>query len=276
LAKALRVAQAELARRLARIEGAEPVDVHQARVAARRLRSLLRTFKPLFAADPADRYRGALKQTADLLGDIRRLDVLAAMAPLRRQPFDHALRQDRVLAVRKLQRRLQAASVQKALASSLAAPALAGLGLAPGVDTETVLRRVRRCWRRVARRIDAEPDTSEARHRLRIELKHCRYSLEIISDIEPRRAGVLDARLRAAQQVLGDQRDLEAAREWLQSAGARALGAHAVARASVRMERRAARFEAELVQTLAQLRTAGGRWDEAVTGAIRRASPDRS
>lgn len=270
------MAQAELARRLARIGGAEPGDVHQARVAARRLRSLLRTFKPLFAAGPADRYRGALKQTADLLGDIRHLDVLTAMAPLRRQPFDQALRQERILAVRKLQRRLRSASLQSALNSSLAAPTLAGLGLAPGVDTVTVLRRVRRCWRRVARRIDAAPDTSEARHRLRIELKHCRYSLETIGDIEPGRTGALDAQLRAAQQVLGDQRDVEAARGWLQSASVRDLGAHAVVRASVRMERRAARFEVELGPTLEQLRTAGGRWDDAVTRVIRRASRDRS
>jgi CHAD domain-containing protein len=230
----------------------------------------------MFAAAPADRYRRALKQTADLLGDIRRLDVLTAMAPLRRQPFDQALQQDRILAVRKLQRRLRTASVQSALSPTLAAPALAGLGLAPGVDTATVLRRVRRCWRRVARRIDAAPDTSEARHRLRIELKHCRYSLEIIRDIETGRADALDARLRAAQQVLGDQRDVEAAREWLQSASARGLEADAVARASVRMQRRADRFEAELGPTLAQLRAAGGRWDDAVTRVIRRASRDRS
>jgi len=56
--------------------GDDPEDVHQARVATRRLRSDLRTFRGLLDQERAGPLRDELKWAADLLGDARDADVL--------------------------------------------------------------------------------------------------------------------------------------------------------------------------------------------------------
>jgi CHAD domain-containing protein len=49
--------------------------VHQMRVATRRLRSTLRIFRPYYRQSALKPFRAALKQTAELLGNVRDLDV---------------------------------------------------------------------------------------------------------------------------------------------------------------------------------------------------------
>ena len=56
--------------------GDDPEDVHQARVATRRLRSDLRTFRDLLDADWAQGLRDRLKVVAGALGAVRDADVL--------------------------------------------------------------------------------------------------------------------------------------------------------------------------------------------------------
>jgi CHAD domain/Phage integrase family len=58
--------------------GEDPEAVHQARVGIRRLRSTLRTFKPLLDQDWVGRLRDELKWLANLLGDVRDAEVLHA------------------------------------------------------------------------------------------------------------------------------------------------------------------------------------------------------
>lgn len=56
----------------------EPDAVHQARVAARRLRATLRTFKPIFSPTEADLLIAELKWYGEVLGDMRDEEVLKA------------------------------------------------------------------------------------------------------------------------------------------------------------------------------------------------------
>src|SRR5205814_5216193 len=56
--------------------GDDPEDVHQARVATRRLRPDLRTFRPLLDQARSEALRDELKWLADLLGANRDADVL--------------------------------------------------------------------------------------------------------------------------------------------------------------------------------------------------------
>src|SRR5262245_14268220 len=56
----------------------DPEDVHDLRVATRRLRALLRTARPMFDRDWADRLRAELDFLASALGAVRDLDVLIA------------------------------------------------------------------------------------------------------------------------------------------------------------------------------------------------------
>ena len=57
--------------------GEDPEDVHQFRVATRRLRSDLRTFAPLLDPEPASEVRGRLRQLGAKAGAARDTDVLA-------------------------------------------------------------------------------------------------------------------------------------------------------------------------------------------------------
>src|SRR5207302_9591853 len=56
--------------------GGDPEDVHQARVATRRLRSNLRTFQPLLQGEWATGLRDELGWLADQLGSVRDAEVL--------------------------------------------------------------------------------------------------------------------------------------------------------------------------------------------------------
>ena len=81
-ADALRRALTEDVERLVEQEphvrkGVDPEAVHQARVATRRLRSQLRTFRGALRKAPSKRLAEPLKELAGLLGAVRDLDVLA-------------------------------------------------------------------------------------------------------------------------------------------------------------------------------------------------------
>jgi len=55
--------------------------VHKTRVAARRMRSTLRIFGDVVAADPAEELNAQLQWYADLLGEVRDRDILSSRLP---------------------------------------------------------------------------------------------------------------------------------------------------------------------------------------------------
>jgi CHAD domain-containing protein len=152
-------------------------------------------------------------------------------------------------------------------------PGRGNFGLRAGITDADVLRRARRSWRRAQRLLQPRPRTRRELHELRIRLKNCRYMLEIIADISPRDAANLRRRLREAQQNLGDQRDAEAAADWLRSAPVRAAQGRAAANS---LERRVKKLDRDLDTALEQLSRAGKRWDHAVTRLIRQDLQDPS
>jgi CHAD domain-containing protein len=265
LRHALREGQAKLAVRLARLREADERDVHQIRVDCRRLRALLKSFKPFFSREQASGFREALGRVADLLAEIRELDVLAEQPSLRRPSCDRELASARQRAVKRLARRLASPSNRAAVEVSARGPGRGNLGLRAGIPAVDVLRRVRRSWRRAQRLLDPHPRTRKELHELRIRLKNCRYTLEIVADISPRNAATLRRRLRDAQQNLGDQRDAAAAANWLRSDPGRAARARAALRS---LERRVKTLDRGLAPTLERVARAGKRWDHAITRLI--------
>ena len=262
LRRALREGQAALRVRLSRLREANERDVHRCRVDCRRLRALLKSFRPLFAGEPALRLREALGRVADLLAEIRDLDVLAAQPPLRHGSCDRELAAVRQQAVKRLARRLASPSNRAAVELSARGPGRGNLGLRAGLTSADVLRRVRRSWRRAQHLVEPRPRTQRELHELRIRLKNCRYVLEIVADILPRDAAALRRRLRDAQQNLGDQRDAGAAAAWLRSDPARAGRGRTALQA---LERRVKTLDRDLDPTLERLARAGKRWDHAIT-----------
>ncbi len=195
-------------------------DVHQARVAIRRLRSDLRTFGELVDEDWAGDRRRHLAALGDALGHIRDLDVLELT--LERLAAQRPELEIDLSCLRPGLAR-ERAEARQGLELVLDDPWLAEWLARPEGDNEPVPLRgraqrpadevlpelVRRPWRRLARAVDElaeDPDDAEL-HRLRILVKRCRYAVDAARPAVGRRARRLSDRLGNLQDVLGDLHD---------------------------------------------------------------------
>ena len=239
-----------------RLDQAGVSEIHDGRVAARRLRSLLRTFGPLLDADRARLHREHLRSFAHTLGEAREADV--------RRDLLTALSLDDGRISPTAHRRLVALLERSCVASrerlglQLAAPEWAALGAAlerqrdgeafvveRSAGMAQVLALVSRAWRRPLRLLRRGPRDVAELHELRLAFKHCRYALEPVAGIAPRESARLLRRLRAAQDRIGDHRDTLLAEHWVKEHEP-ALGPALVARleAGLRDRERALRRDA--------------------------------
>ena len=240
VADAIHAQQLNLAATASRFAEASVADVHQGRVAARRLRSLLKTFAPLLDERWARLYRIDLRSLARTFAAVREADVLsdtlldlarpdAALKATEIQRLAVALEDQRVAARGNLRRHLGEPG-WRALAAALAArvdepPRL----VRTDASMTEVLKLADRSWRKATRLLEKRPATATALHRLRLALKHCRYALEAVADIEPTAASRLLRRLRVAQDRLGTHHDTVAALHWV-ALNERTLGGTAASR----------------------------------------------
>jgi CHAD domain-containing protein len=248
----------------------DPEGVHQARVATRRLRSDLRTFRSLVDPEWDAGLREELGWLADELGPVRDLDVLeqrlrAQVAALpdtdsgsapkllerlrvqreeARAALLSALREDRYAI---LLDRVVAAASDPALVSGLAdrraRDLLGDLMSGPWAHLE------RSCQGLAPTSVDGEL------HQARIRAKRVRYASEALVPVAPKRARVFAKRAAALQEVLGQHQDAVVASAWLreQAVGSTARVAFAAgelagveARSQVRARKRWPRAWAEL------------------------------
>jgi CHAD domain-containing protein len=218
--------------------GDDPEDVHQARVGTRRLRSDLRTFRPLLDADWVAGIREEAGWYAALLGDVRDTEVL--MERLEHQAA--ALPKEDAAGVKTVVARL-ARDRQKArlrllegmdsprytalldrLAEAAAEPVFAAAEHAggprqPGADALPAL--VRRPWRRLDKAVKELPEVpaDEQLHAVRILAKHTRYAAEAAAGVMGKQATVFAKQMAAVQTVLGDHQDACVTEGWLRQTG---------------------------------------------------------
>lgn len=234
---------AEQAGRLRSLEPAvradEPEAVHDMRVATRRLRSALRTFRPLVDADTSRALRAELRWLAEQLGAARDAEVLRArvVGAARAQPGDLLLgpvvqRLDDELATthRRALDELRAAldtvrcrRLLAALDELVAAPPATPAALRPA--DEVLARHVRKAWRAVrkAHRAVGRSGTDDAQlHELRKAAKRARYAAEVAAPVHGGDATALASALAKLQDVLGEQHDSVVARELLRRTGVEA------------------------------------------------------
>ena len=216
--------------------GTDPEDLHLFRVAARRLRSDLRTFGPLLDPTWSTGLRAELRWLDSTVGAVRDIDVLrlrleARVADL---PTDDAISGRRLLS--RLEDERQAARVRMlamlsgerygALLDSMVAAANAPLfavepaGLAAFPARALLADLVRKPWHRLQRSVGALTRDSgvDDLHRVRILAKRCRYCAEACAPMFGAEAGHLAERLADIQTVLGDHQDAVVAEAWLRSA----------------------------------------------------------
>jgi CHAD domain-containing protein len=213
--------------------GGEPEDVHQARVATRRLRSDLRTFAPLIVDAWAASLSEELRWLAAELGTVRDAEVLAERihATASRLPAadveagGHVA--DQLVA--------GVAGARDGLLAALHDPRYVALldrlveaAHAPMLTTEAdgPARKVlpglvdipwSRLWRD-GRRLDAHSPDEEL-HALRIRAKRVRYAAEAVAPVMGPRASRFAAAVTNLQTVLGEHQDAVIAAGWLHEHG---------------------------------------------------------
>ncbi len=197
-------------------------DVHQARVATRRLRSDLSTFGAVLDPVWLRHTRGDLKWLGSALGDLRDADVLAdelADAPL---ALSQRLTAQRAAAGRRLAEALASARyldlVDRLHAGSERIPLAMGAepeAQRPAGDVLPSLVSAR--WRAVhkqVRRAGHHPTAAQL-HRIRIKTKQLRYASEAAIPVVGQPARRMASAAEHVQTVLGQHHDAVAAETWL-------------------------------------------------------------
>jgi len=232
----------------AALDSAGIEDVHRGRVAARRLRSQLKTFRPLLEPRRARLFRVDLRSFARALAGVREADVRRELLTLTASrdgsipPADleqlASLLEDACIAAREALHRHQREPGWAALLAALERHAAGDqlfVNHAAGLDE--VLEMVAGSWRRPVRLLEAKPESMADLHELRLSLKHCRSALESEADEVPKPSARLVRRLRDAQDCIGEHRDTVLARHWVRS-NERLLGRDFAARLAVDLEGR--------------------------------------
>jgi CHAD domain-containing protein len=216
-----------------RIDGG-PEFVHQARVATRRLRSDLKTFKDLLDPEWVGRIRAELKWLGGALGRVRDADVLGEQLRAYAAAAEETDAEGfAVLLVRLARQRTAAlADLGEVLTDARyvrllreVEEAAGDLPLADGVDgsdsaAATCGALVHSAWKRVDKRVRAlgsEPASADL-HRVRIAAKQLRYASEATEVALGGDARRLAKSAKEVQTILGDHQDTVAAQLWARAA----------------------------------------------------------
>ena len=213
------------------VGGEDPEDVHQARVALRRLRSDLRTFGRVLDPVTTRHLREEAGWFAALLGGVRDADVMrerlaaakGTLPPADGAPFESLLARHDVerdaarralLAGRGGERFLD---LVEALLHAAEATPTGPLAAAPA--TEVLPDLVGRRWRRAkaARAALSQDPTDAELHRLRIEAKRVRYAADAAASVSDGRARRLAHAAADLQDVLGEHQDAIVLEAWLRA-----------------------------------------------------------
>lgn len=225
---------------------ASPVGVHQSRVALRRMRSVLKLFRPALAGrfaegageDPLGGFDARLRQLAAALGPARDWDVflgglgrlLAETLPddVRLAPLHRRAAAARLAAYAALPPLLHGRTLRAVLWEGAALiehlEAMPSRGELHGFASHVLARRHRRL-KRAGAAIEALPPAEL--HALRLDGKRLRYAAELLAPLwEGQAARRYLRRLARLQEALGLANDAEVARGLVRQLGARgwALG----------------------------------------------------
>jgi CHAD domain-containing protein len=196
--------------------GADPEELHQVRVATRRLRAVLRAARPLL--DPAwtESLRAELAWLGGALGPVRDFDVLierlvveiAHLEPDERRAARTFLRdfESERASARSAMLEVMTSPRYDRLLDRLEAAAVAPRGQAADVSLTDIAAREFRKLRKAVRSLPPDP-TDDQLHAVRIRGKRARYAGELAESVvgKPARRFVRDAKV--FQDVIGEHQD---------------------------------------------------------------------
>jgi CHAD domain-containing protein len=222
--------------------GDDPEFVHQARVATRRLRSDLRTFRSLLEPAWVIALRDELRWVAAELGAVRDTEVMIELLRAKALQLPERDRAAADLLVGRLVGRWEDQRIELlgALRSARYCGLLDRLVDAANGDIDFADTAVQRAgdvipplvegpWKHLRAAVDAlgpEP-ADEALHDVRIRAKRCRYAAEAVVPVAGVPARRFAKRVAGIQEVLGDHHDAIVAEGWLRDAAADATPAEA-------------------------------------------------
>jgi CHAD domain-containing protein len=210
--------------------GTDSEDVHQARVATRRLRSDLRTFHAV--VDPAwsESLRDELRWMGEHLGAVRDTDVLlerfesrlaalSATEAVAGKAFLDGLRghrdqaRDELLTAMRSERYV--ALLDRLVAATHAIPA-STVEDAAEVELGDLVVKPWRKLRRAVEELGDDPPDAEL-HAVRIRAKRCRYAAEAVAPAIGKPARQFARAVAGLQEVLGEHQDAVIAGQWLRT-----------------------------------------------------------
>lgn len=281
IADLLRTAVADGVARLVRADpyvrlASDPEGVHQARVATRRMRSDLRSFRRYLDQAWLETFRAELKWLADALGGARDADVLAdrLAAAVDSLPAPDQPAAQPLLERQRVDRRDAHAALRQALDSdrylallAAAHDAVHELPVLPDADVaaaEAVADVVGGPWKHLREDVAALADSpaDQELHDVRIRAKRLRYAAETVAGVAGKPARRLARAAAKVQEVLGDHQDAIVAADWLRDAAAVSGGTRAAFAAGMLAARELAAAETH--------RAAWPRvWDQLDRGKVR-------
>jgi triphosphatase len=207
--------------------GEDPEDLHDMRVATRRLRATLKLYSDVLPKR-AGRYERDLRYVASALGEVRDLDVhlerLAGEASRNGEVLEEvvaALENRRVETRRRMLEALDSNRYER-FVSSFSGTLRRGRSPAP---TRPILEEapdlVRRRYKRVRKDVDGltEDSPPEEFHDLRKKGRRLRYALEPLQEIYGKPAKKMVKLLKTLQDDLGEHQDLVVAAELMEEMG---------------------------------------------------------
>lgn len=247
--------------------GEDSENLHEHRVAARRIRVYLRAVRQ--HVDPAWRrsLAGPLAELGEATGRVRDLDVLIDRLREELRAFEEPDRGagEAIVASLELEREDVRQRLLEVLDGNRYRVVLTRLRLpprlAPGVDEVPLRRLARRQYRRLLEAVDQLGDDAndDALHALRIALKRSRYTAEL-SHAKGTAVRRFLADARALQALLGDYQDAVVAEQQLRALAVndvRTAAAFVAGRIVERQRARRARVAKRLPEALKQLRKSG-------------------
>lgn len=211
-------------------------DLRHFRVATRRLRSDLRTLRPLLHREWADGLRSELRWLGAEIGPVRDLDVLTIRMASRSKALDEIdgaavarihemLTAERERSRVRLLRALGSArylTLLDHLIDAVNEPEFLDDAIAGSSGSRELPGLVRSAWkdvRKAAIGLSLEsPD--ETLHDVRIMAKRCRYAAEVAQLAAGRDAKRFAGAIRSLQRVLGEHQDTVIAEAWLRTTAA--------------------------------------------------------
>jgi CHAD domain-containing protein len=221
----------------------DPEAVHRARVATRRLRSDLHTFKPFLDACWADDLRAEVAWLGSELGAVRDVEVQRDRLRSHAGALPPAAADDARRVVRRLDADREAARVdlvaalagphyarvRAGVAAATHCPAFSDAAREPAAEAlRAVLRRRWKKLDRMVRDLGSEPP-DDALHAVRKQAKRCRYAAEACEPVLGRRARRFAKAMARVQRVLGEHHDAVVATAWLEETARECTPAEAYA-----------------------------------------------